>query len=251
MIEREDIGNVVLLRLCHGKANVLDLELLREISKTFEDLTKSGVGAVVITGSGNIFSAGVDLKRLETGGEKYIREFVPALSDAFEKMFFFPRPLLAACNGHAIAGGAVMLFAADVRYAARGKGLIGVPELLVGVPFPLIAVEIIKFAIRADLFQEVIYGSRNYNMESSLEVGLCEKLFDTEELVEKTCMRAQELADIPGESFRFSKQAMRLGVKDLLMRHGPAMDAEVTDLWCTQAVREAIRTYLSQTLATK
>ena len=144
-----------------------------------------------------------------------------------------------------------MLCAADVRYAARGKGLIGVPELLVGVPFPLIAIEIIKYAVGSEQFQDIIYGSQNYDTQTAVEVGLCEKLIDADKLIESTCKRAQELANIPAESFRFSKLAMRLAVKDLLQRKGQAMNAEVADLWCTQQVREAIQQYLSQTFAGK
>jgi enoyl-CoA hydratase len=250
MFEREEIGNVVLLRMKHGKANALDLEFLREISRTFDDLTQSDVGAVVITGTGGIYSAGVDLKRLAAGGVKYTQEFVPALTDAFAKMFFFPRPLVSACNGHAIAGGAVMHCAADVRYAARGKGRIGVPELLVGVPFPLLAMQIVKFALPPDRLQEVIYTGQNYNVEAAVDAGLCERLFEADALVESSCKRAQELADIPRESFRFSKEAMRVGVKDLLSVRAAAMDAEVTELWCSKEVRGAVEKYLAKTLRT-
>ncbi|MBW2723993.1 MAG: enoyl-CoA hydratase/isomerase family protein [Deltaproteobacteria bacterium] len=248
MFEREEIGNVVLLRMCHGKANALDLEFLEEISRVFEELAASDAGAVVITGTGGIFSAGVDLKRLAAGGVEYTRDFIPALTDAFEKMFFFPRPLVAACNGHAIAGGAVMLCTADVRYAARGKGRIGVPELLVGVPFPLIALQIMKFAVRADRLQEVVYTGENHDVESAVVMGLCEKLFEADELVEKACARAQELAEIPSESFRFSKEAMRVEVKELLSLRAEAMDAEVTQLWCSDEQREAVEKYLKKTL---
>jgi enoyl-CoA hydratase len=175
MFEREEIGDVVLLGMCHGKANAMDLEFLHEISRTFEELAASDVGAVVMTGRGGIFSAGVDLKRLVAGGAEYTRDFIPALTDAFAKMFFFPRPLVAACNGHAIAGGAVMLCTADVRYAARGKGRRGVPELLVGLPFPLSALQIIKNVVRPDRARDVTFSGQNYDMEAAVEVGLCEK----------------------------------------------------------------------------
>ncbi len=248
MFDREVIGDVVQLRMCHGKANALDLEFLREISRTFEELAASDVGAVVITGTGGIFSAGVDLKRLASGGVEYIRDFVPALNDAFAKMFFFPRPLVAACNGHAIAGGAVMLCSADVRYVARGKARIGVPELLVGVPFPLIALEITRFAVRPDRAQEVVYTGQTYDVEAAVELGFCEASFEADELVERARARAQELAAIPTESFRFTKEAMRADVESLLSLRAEAMDAEVTRLWCSDEVREAVKRYLEKTL---
>ncbi len=66
-----------------------------------------------------VFSRRVDLKRLVACGLEYTREFIPALVDAFAQMFFFPRSLVAACNGHGIAGGAVMLCVVDVRYATK------------------------------------------------------------------------------------------------------------------------------------
>ena len=248
MLHREVIGNVVRLRMCHGKANALDLEFLRELSRTFEELATPDVGAVVMTGTGGIFSAGVDLKRLAAGGVEYTREFIPALTDAFAKMLFFPRPLVAACNGHAIAGGGVMLCSADVRYAARGKGRIGVPELLVGVPFPLVAIQILRLAIRPDRLQEVVYTGQNYDVESAIELGFCEKLFEADELIDAACARAQELAEIPTESFRFTKQALRADLKNLLSLRAETMDAEVTRLWCSDDVREAMEKYLEKTL---
>jgi len=182
------------------------------------------------------------------GGLEYTREFIPALVDAFAQMFFFPRSLVAACNGHAIAGGAAMLCTADVRYGVRGKGLIGVPELLVGVPFPLIAMQIMKFAVRPDQFQEVIYSGHNYDIESSLKLGLCEKDFEADQLIERACARVQGLAEISRESFRLSKAAMRVGVKNLLSQYGQAMDAEVAGFWCSDEIIVRIEKYLDKTL---
>jgi enoyl-CoA hydratase len=155
---------------------------------------------------------------------------------------------VAACNGHAIAGGGVMLCSADVRYAARGKGRIGVPELLVGVPFPLIALQITKFVVRPDRLQEVVYTGQTYDVESAIELGFCEKSFEPDELADKACARAQELAEIPTESFRFTKKAMRSDLENLLSLRAESMDAEVIRLWCSDEVREAVEKYLEETL---
>ncbi len=98
MFERETLGEITQLRMCHGRANALDLEFLQELSRTFEDLAASQTRAVVLTGTGSIFSAGVDLKRLVSDGEQYIQEFVPALIDAFSKLFFFQLPPLTSVH---------------------------------------------------------------------------------------------------------------------------------------------------------
>ena len=118
---------------------------------------QSAAGALVITGQGKMFSAGVDLPRLVEGGAAYVREFLPAMNHAFETLFAFPKPLVVAVNGHAIAGGCVMACCADYRIMAREPGRIGIPELLVGVPFPVVPLEIVRFATPPQHLQALIY----------------------------------------------------------------------------------------------
>src|SRR5439155_1274578 len=94
---------------------------------------------LVLVGTGSAFSAGVDLFRILDGGDDYVARFIPALSGAFDDLFAYRRPVVAAVNGHAIAGGCVIAACADYRLMAEGRGRIGVPEQLVGVAFPAIA----------------------------------------------------------------------------------------------------------------
>ena len=136
MIELTQKGDVAILTMNHGKANALDLELCAALVARFEQLRASSARAVVVTGQGRIFSAGVDLLRLSAGGAAYVRQFLPALHKLYDTVFFFPKPVVAAVNGHAIAGGCVLACCADRRLMARDGGRIGVTELLVGVPFP-------------------------------------------------------------------------------------------------------------------
>src|ERR1700734_2048906 len=143
MLETEDRSGVTVLRLQHGKVNALDTELLRAITAAMRDLDPAS--AVVITGHGSAFSAGVDLKRIVDGGQPYVREFLPALTETFLAVFNPPGPVVAAVNGHAIAGGCVLAAACDVRLMSGGR--IGLSELSVGVPFPTVALEIMRDAI--------------------------------------------------------------------------------------------------------
>src|ERR1700722_11641852 len=143
MLETEDRSGVTVLRLRHGKVNALDTELLRAITAAMGDLDPAS--AVVITGAGSAFSAGVDLKRIVAGGPPSVREFLPALTEMFLAVFDHPGPVVAAVNGPAIAGGCVLAAACDVRLMAGGR--IGLAELSVGVPFPTVALEIMRHAI--------------------------------------------------------------------------------------------------------
>src|SRR5258707_11749875 len=106
----------------------------------------SSARAVVLTGTGAIFSAGVDLLRLLEGGAPYIRKFLPALSTMLATVFSHPAPVVAAINGHAIAGGCVLACAADRRLVVRDGGRSGLTEFPVGVPFPSSAMVIKRCA---------------------------------------------------------------------------------------------------------
>ena len=87
MIEITSRGDITLLRLQHGKANTLDLELCQALTRELEAFRQSASKALVITGSGRIFSAGVDLRRVVEEGAPYVRTFLPAMNASFETLF--------------------------------------------------------------------------------------------------------------------------------------------------------------------
>ena len=123
MIDSKIVDDVAVLTMTHGKANALDIEFCDALAARFDDLRKADAKAVVLTGRGKIFSAGVDLKRLSAGGAEYTRRFLPTLHRLYEAVFFHPKPVVAAVNGHAIAGGCVLACCADRRLMARARGL--------------------------------------------------------------------------------------------------------------------------------
>src|SRR5512142_1430222 len=104
MIDRSESDGIVTLTLNHGKAAALDADLLEALQRELDACV--GARAIVLTGSGSIFSAGVDLFRLVDGGAGYVRRFFPLLRAVVRQLFAMPLPVVAAANGHAIAGGA-------------------------------------------------------------------------------------------------------------------------------------------------
>src|SRR5215211_2720359 len=184
MIDIAQRGRVAVMTLAHGKANALDSELCIDIIARFDELKSSMAQAVVLTGTGKIFSAGVDLKRAVEGGAAYLRDFLPVLSRAFETVFFYPKPVVAAVNGHAIAGGCVLACAADRRLMARAAGRIGVTELLVGVPFPCSAIEIMRCAVAPHSFENTILSGTTFEPQEAARRGLIEETLDSEGLLD-------------------------------------------------------------------
>jgi enoyl-CoA hydratase len=176
VIEVTHHGEVAVVHMHHGKANALDVEFCEALVTQIEELCHASSQALVLIGQGTIFSAGVDLRRVLDGGPAYLRIFLPALRQACERLFFCPKPVVAAINGHAIAGGCVLACATDYRVMSQQSGRIGVPELLVGVPFPTIALEIMRFAVAPQHVQTLLYGGAMFPPESAVERGLVDAM---------------------------------------------------------------------------
>jgi enoyl-CoA hydratase len=245
MLNLTDRNGVTILRLEHGKAHALDLELARALTERIGELDRDPAArALVLTGTGGIFSAGVDLHRLLAEGPSYAREFVPALADVLRQLFVFSRPAVAAINGHAIAGGCVLAAACDYRLMARGNATIGVPELRVGLPFPLVAVEILRFATSTAHLQELLYHGKTYRVDEASARGLVDEVVAPEALLERACEVAELFAAEPAARFRITKRQLRAPTLASIRHHAPDTEADVVAEWTRPESLAAIRTYL-------
>jgi enoyl-CoA hydratase len=250
-IRIEQAGEVAVLRIGHGKANTLDSELCREIVARLTEAEESGARAVVLTGAGDIFSAGVDLRRISEGGTDYIRDFLLVLSDAFLSVFGFPGPVVAALNGHAIAGGAVLAAACDLRVLNSARGRIGVTELLVGVPFPLVALEILRCAYGDRRLPELTFRGHTHAGEAALGLGLADELAEPDAVLARSVELAGELARIPRESFLHTKAQIHRPFDERIGEQRAVDDARVERLWTAPEARAAIEEYVQRVLVSR
>src|SRR3954465_2565085 len=139
----DEHGDVALVRIDRPPANAMDIELLEEGSRALEELRGAEPGAVVITGREGFFSAGVDLKLappLDAGGQGAM---VDGINRLFGGWYGFPRPLVCAVNGHAIAGGLILALCGDHRVGA-GVGKLGLTAPRAGIPSPAAAMAIVR-----------------------------------------------------------------------------------------------------------
>jgi enoyl-CoA hydratase/carnithine racemase len=249
MIDLAVNDGIAVLTMRHGKANALDSEFCEALAAQFVGLRDDEEAkAIVLTGQGRIFSAGVDLVRLSEGGADYVRKFLPALHRLFEAVFFHSKPVVAAINGHAIAGGCVLACCADRRIMARDAGRIGVTELLVGVPFPALAFEIVRFAVPARYLSEFMLSGATYATDAALERGWIDEVAEPEDVVRDAIAVAEELAALSPPAFAETKRQIRAAVAERYAASGAATDAAVTDIWWAPETLARIRAYVERTL---
>jgi len=248
MIDLRIDDGIAVIKMGHGKANALDIEFCDALAKQFSQLAGSDARAVVLTGQGRIFSAGVDLKRLSEGGPEYIGQFLPALHRLYDAAFFHPKPVIAAINGHAIAGGAVLACCADRRVMARNSGRIGVTEILVGVPFPALAFEIVRLAVPPRYLPEFALTGATYETDAAQQRGWIDEVAEPDDLLEDALAVAQELAVLSPPAFAQTKKQIRQPVSERLQRSGDATDKAVTEIWTAPATLRFIHDYVARTL---
>lgn len=251
MVHVDVRSNVHWLRMESGKVQALDLELATELSAAIDRAVADGAPPLVITGTGSSFSAGVDLFRVVREGAGYIARFLPALGETIQKLFAYPGPMVSAINGHAVAGGALVAWCGDLRVMADGNGRIGVPELRVGVPFPAVALEVLRFATGGRGMQALAYVGGTMPPTEALAASLVDEVVPAESLGERAQSLAMSLASIPPESFRLTKRALRRPHLEALLQHGGTIDAEVMRVWQSAETMAAIRGYLERTFGSK
>ena len=153
---------------------------------------------------------------------------------------------MAAINGHAIAGGCVLACAADKRLMARDAGRIGVTELLVGVAFPPVAMEIMRCATAPQYFEDAIFGAATYAPPEAAARGFVHDIVDPHALLERAVAAANTLGALSPAAFALSKRQTRAPA---LARMADAdVDATVAQIWTASETLARIRGYVARTL---
>lgn len=240
MIDAEEVEGIAILTLDHGPVNAMDLELLSALPRAFGDVADAR--AVVLTGAGRSFCAGVDLKRIVAGGPDYVRSFLPALSLALLAVFEHPKPVVAAVNGHALAGGCVLAASCDHRLMAGGT--IGVTELAAGVPFPTVPLEVMRHVVGPALDRLVLTADRLTSAEAA-SVGLVDEVVEPANLRENAIERALALSAAPADAFALSKRQLHGPTLDQIRRAQESHDPEVLQLWSSRQTHDRLREYLA------
>lgn len=238
MIETAHHDGIALLTLDHGPVNALDLELLTAVPETLAAV--GDARAVVLTGSGRSFSAGVDLKRI-VDGPRYVEAFLPALSRAVLALFDHPKPVVAAVNGHALAGGCVLAAACDLRLMSGGT--IGLTELAAGVPFPTVPLEVMRHAVGPAL-EPMVLEARRLTPDQAAAIGLVHEIVEPGQLLTAALRRADALCAAPPDVYALAKRQLRRPAHERIATGRPADDPHALRIWSSERTAQTLRDYL-------
>ena len=247
MLRLENQEPVARLVMNHGKVNVMDIEFCRELVQHLEILENDSSQVLILSGNERVFSAGIDLKRWLSESDDYIEPFLVELERVMERIFLFPKPVIAMIEGHAVAGGCMMAAACDFRLIAP-EARIGIPEMRVGVPLPMMAIEIMRFVANTKDFQAVVNVGRMFEGGEAVAAGLANEVVSKAKLPTRADQVAEEFGEIPAAAFRMTKQQSRAPVMRQVAENRAAFFAEYLKIWRSPVTRASIQRYVAERL---
>ena len=204
-------GEVALVRIDRPPANAMDRELLADVVAAHEQLAAEEPAAVVITGREGFFSAGVDLKLAPTLDAEAQAAMVDGINRMAADWYGFPRPVVCAVNGHAIAGGMILALCGDHRVAGPA-GRFGLTEARVGIGFPAVAIAVVRAELSPGAARELVLRGELMDSQAALERGLLDELVEQDAVLDRALEAAADLAALPAQGYAFIKRQLRAPV---------------------------------------
>lgn len=239
-------GPAVLVTLERPPVNALTLPYLREISATLGRIAEGDAAALVLTGAGTTFSAGLDLREVPSYGKAQQTELVDALNETLLQLYSFPVPTVAAMNGHAVAGGLLFALCCDYRIALEGNYRFGLAEVRVGIPYPVNAMAVVKAELSHLMARELALLGRNLSARQALARGVVDELCEKPQLPARSLELAVELARYPREAFARVKRQLRGEVIERMQRAVAEKTDPARERWITPETAEAVARALRQ-----
>ena len=198
-------GNVSIITLDDGKANVFSPEMSQQIDECLDQVATEE-GCLVITGKEGMFSGGLDLKIIQSGDIERIQEMSSKAFKLLARIFSFPRPVIAACSGHAVALGTFLLCCCDYRIGVKGEFMLGANEMRTNMVIPTPILELIKFRVSNTHKYRAVLGAEMYKLEDSISAGLIDEVVGQDLLMTTVTEKAKDLATMGHPSYSMTKE---------------------------------------------
>ncbi|RJP73319.1 MAG: enoyl-CoA hydratase/isomerase family protein [Candidatus Abyssobacteria bacterium SURF_17] len=245
-VRTETFDEIAIVTLNKPPVNAIDLTLIHDAEKCLKSIEEDGKTlAVVITGSGKCFSAGLDLKTVPYYSQSEQRQMVEDLNRIVAWLYGFPLPIVTAINGHAIAGGFILAMSSDYRIGTSSSCKLGVTESRVGIPFPISTMEVMKGELAPAVSRRMILVGHTIGSEEALSQGVLDEIQTPDNVLPRAIAVAKDFASLPSEAYATIKRQLRA---EALARMEDAMKTASDPLlrtWITDEGRVASAKHLA------
>jgi enoyl-CoA hydratase len=210
------IEETLLITIDRPPVNALDLDMITALEQAFAAAARDAPqNGIVLTGGGNVFSAGVDTRAFAGYRREQRHEMVLAITRMVARLLSIPSPVVAGINGHALGGGFVLMLCCDYRIATDAESAkLGMTEAQAGIPFPAGPLEVMRHELSPELLRLMTLTSAVLKPSELLQARVLDALCASDDIKPRSIAAAKTLAAQPG--FRAVKRQIRGGLAERL-----------------------------------
>jgi len=200
-------GTTAVVQMDDGKANALSEAMIAEVGEALTRAEKEA-SAFVLAGRPERFCAGFDLRVMMSSPEA-AKALLTKGADLLMRLYGSPLPFVAACTGHALAGGALVLLTADLRIGVAGAFRIGLNEVSIGLPVPVLAMELARDRIAPTELGRATLGAQIYTPDEATRAGYLDEVVPAGDVLARAKAEATRLGALSRVAFKGTKRRLR------------------------------------------
>jgi enoyl-CoA hydratase/carnithine racemase len=235
----EGIARVALSR---GKVNAINEKVVDELTDCFRALSYDpSVTAVILTGEGKFFTFGFDIPEFLSYTKEAFVRYLTKFTGLYTDIFLYPKPVVAALNGHTIAGGCMLAIACDYRIMVPGNAKISLNEINFSSSVFAGSVELMKLLLGQKQAETALLGGAMYSAEEALQLGLIDRIAAAADLGNAAMAKAREFAAQDSAAFRSIKKLLRQATAEEMMKREKASILEFIDIWYSEKTWKGLK----------
>jgi enoyl-CoA hydratase len=237
-------GNVSVVTLDDGRGNALSTTMLQALLDTAESVRNAD--AVLLLGRPKVFCGGLNLEEVVPMDRAALGAFLDLFHRAMTAWLALPPPVVCAVSGSAVAGGAILLMSADVRVGADDSGIVGVNEARLGVPFPSVALELVRSGMDPTQAQRALLLGELLPKRGALARGFFHELASPDLLHARALELAKDLATLPHQASHATKAMLRQEHIQRARDNAASSLAAFMDAWLSPVAQERLRAVVAR-----
>lgn len=234
-VQSQKVDGIGTLMLGRGKVNALNgsvVDQVREVLKSFEHDPE--VRAIILTGAGKFFSFGFDIPEFLSFSRAQFTQYLTNFTDLYTYLFLYPKPVVAALNGHTIAGGCMLALACDSRVMVIGKAKISLNEIGFGSSVFAGSTEMLRFLVGSANATKILYSGSMYSAEEAKGIGLIDEIATEHDLMNVALDKAASLASKYPPAFAGIKSLLRRTIAEEMIRREIESIKEFVEIWYSE-----------------
>ncbi len=227
---------IATVTLCKGKVHEFSEPAVDQIHNCFKDLeNENDIRAVVLTGEGKFFSFGLDIPGFLNYRKADFVRFLTKFTDLYTYLFVYPKPILAAINGHAIAGGCMVATACDYRIMISNNAKISLNEISFGSTVFAGSMAMLKFLVGGRNAEKIVLSGRMFTADEAMKMGLVDQVSGEEHFSSDVRDRAAKLTGYDTVAYAHIKRLLRKAAASLMTAREEESIAEFSDIWYSES----------------